>query len=449
MTDVLQLLAVLLLVAMNGFFVAAEFALVSVRKSRIDQLVTEGVRSAKAVQRALTQLDTYIAATQLGITMASIALGFVGEPVLAGYFQLLFSKWLPEHGAIITAHTVSIFFAFSIVTALHIVLGELVPKSIALQRPEATTLVVTAPLDIYLRIFRPFINGLNGIGNGVLRMLGYNPTSEHGSVHSTQELEILLHHSREAGIIEEHQEQMVAGVFDFEQTPVRKLMTPRLDIVGVEETATLQDLLRVVRDSGHSRILVYNGDLDNLCGVIHVKDALDIALNPDADRESITAKDLAKTLLSIPDSKRAGFLLNEFRRTRSHIAAIRDEYGTVVGVVTIEDLIEEIVGEIQDEYDTEEPEVRQIDDRTFSVDARMSVTSFNEMFEAELSEDEGDTIGGFVFSIVGHQPVRGERAQAGDITLMVESTDGHRVLRVRATVPRKQTDSEENQTAQA
>ena len=248
--DYLGIVAVFILVFLNGFFVASEFALVSVRTTRIDQLANEGSRRAKGVQNALKHLDSYIAATQLGITMASLALGSVGEPAASHLIQPLFAKFLPADKALITSHGVAIAFGFAIVTALHIILGELVPKSIALQRSDGTTLFTNPILNLFVRVFRPFIFVLQKTGNFVVRLIGLEPLGGHGAVHSVEELELLVHSTREAGLIEEQQEQMVAGVFDFDEIVVRKVMTPRLDMTAVAADADMETLIHLVTSSG-------------------------------------------------------------------------------------------------------------------------------------------------------------------------------------------------------
>lgn len=428
--DALGLLAVLGLVLLNGFFVAAEFALVSVRASRVEELANAGSRAARGVRRALKHLDTYIAATQLGITMASLALGFIGEPALARLLEPLFREFLPPRGAVITAHGTALAIAFGIVTALHIVLGELAPKSVALQRPDTTALIVTAPLDVFLKIFRPFILALNATGNAVVRLLGLQPTGGHASVHSVEELELLVHSTREAGFLQEEQEQMVAGVFDLEETTIRKVMTPRLDITAVEADASVEELVRVVTESGHSRIPVYDDDLDNIVGVVHVKDVLQGLCG---QRPAPTIRELMRPPLFVLETKRAGFLLAEMRKNKMQLAIVRDQYGTVTGVVTIEDLLEEIVGEIQDEYDVEEPMVTQAEDGTWIIDGRMSIEDYNERFGAKLPIGEADTLGGFVFGLMGHQPAQGETAVWNGHEFRVEATDGRRIQKVRVT----------------
>lgn len=444
--NALGLVAAVGLVLLNGFFVAAEFALVSVRKTRIDQLANEGNRRARGVQRALSHLDTYIAATQLGITMASLALGFVGEPAFAHLIEPLLRSFLPEKGATITSHGVSIGFAFAIATALHIVLGELAPKSVALQRPDSTSLWVTGPLDIFVRVFRLFINALNATGNFVVRLMGLHPVGEHASVHSVEELELLVHSTREAGLIEEQQERMVSGVFDFDEIVVRKVMTPRLDITAIEVHASPEDLVRLVNESGHSRLPVYEDTLDNIVGIIHIKDVLKYFTG---DGPKPELQEVLRPPYFVPENKRAGFLLAEMRHNRTQIAVVRDEYGVVSGLVSIEDLLEEIVGEIQDEYDAEQPPVEQLDPNTWLVDGSLMLEDFNDWVGADVPSDEADTVGGFVFSRCGHQPEQGEQVAWNGLEFTVDETDGRRIQRVRVfKIAQPHTEDEENPTSE-
>ncbi len=436
--QLLSLFAVLLLIVLNGFFVAAEFALVSVRKTRIEELAHQGDRRAQRVYRALSHLDIYIAATQLGITMASLALGSVGEAALTPLLQPLF-HFLPVAGALFTSHGVAVALAFITVTSLHIVFGELAPKSVALQRPENTTMWVTAPLDLFMRLFRPFIYVLNTVGNGVVRLIGLQPVPEHASVHSVEELELLVHSSREAGIIAEQEERMVAGVFDFGDTVVRKVMTARLDIIAVEVSTPPEELIRVVMETGHSRLPVFEDNLDNILGIIHVKDVLKDMLDGKLD---CPLKELLRPPFFVPENKRASYLLAEMRRSKSQMAVVRDEYGVVSGVVTIEDLLEEIVGDILDEYDVEENLMTEIDPRLWLVDGGMLLEELNERLDLSLPTDEADTIGGYLFGLLGHQPVTGESAAAQGISFSVEETDGRRVTKVRLKLLEPAVDSE-------
>ncbi len=440
----LGIVAILVLVLLNGFFVAAEFALVSVRKSQIDKLVNEGNRRARGVQKALEHLDSYIAATQLGITMASLGLGFVGEPALAHLFEPLFANFLPTKKAYVTSHGAAIAFGFAIVTALHIVLGELAPKSVALQRPDTTALWVTAPLNIFVKVFRPFIVVLNNTGNFVVRLMGLEPAGEHGSVHSVEELELLVHSTRQAGLIEEQQEQMVAGVFDFDEIVVQKVMTPRLDLTAVPIEADMDTLIHLVTSSGHSRLPVYEGNLDNIIGTVHIKDVL---RNFSNHHENVALRDVLRPPYFVPENKRAGLLLAEMRRSKTQIAIVRDEYGIVAGVVTIEDLLEEIVGDIQDEYDAEESQLTQMDDHTYLAEGTILIDNFNEATKLDLPTDTANTLGGFVFDVMGHQPELNETATWRNLHFTVIATDGRRIQQVKVVHTPQEVPEEEDDTS--
>jgi CBS domain containing-hemolysin-like protein len=430
------------LVFINGFFVAAEFALVSVRKSRIDQLANEGSGRARVVQRALTHLDTYIAATQLGITMASLGLGFIGEPAIATLLEPLFARipFLPHEGAVITSHTVAFIVAFSIATALHIVFGELAPKSVALQRADVTALWVTAPLNLFLTIFRPFIVALNGIGNGVVRLIGLEPAGEHGSVHSVEELELLVHSSREAGLLEEQQERMVAGVFDFGERQASQAMTPRTEFEAVPVTIGLPELAERAADGRYSRLPVYEGDLDHVVGVVHAKDVLRAMRRALGPGEPFDIRALVREVPVVPESMPLDALMAEMRSRKTHVAVVVDEFGGTAGLVTLEDLLEEIVGDVQDEFDPTREPIETLGDGTVVIDGLLGVEEADERFSLGIEEPFYDTLGGYVFGQLGRAPAVGDEVSLRDgRQLRVAEVDGRRVARV-LLLPRSATD---------
>ena len=432
-----SLLAVVALVLLNGFFVASEFALVSVRKSRIDQLVLEGSARARQVQSAITHLDTYIAATQLGITMSSLALGFVAEPSIAALIEPIFARFLPavSDG---TVHTVALVISFAIATVLHIVFGELAPKSVALQRPEATALWVTAPLNLFLTIFRPFIVALNGIGNGVVRLLGLEPVGEHAAVHSVEELGLLIRSSREAGVIEEQQERMVAGVFDFDKRQAGRVMTPRTELNAVPVTMTLPALAEAAAGGRHSRLPVYDGDVDHIVGAVHTKDVLR-ALRRQDPHKPFDFRAILRAVPYVPESLPLDELLALLRRRGAHLAVVVDEFGGTAGLVTLEDLLEEIVGEVADEFDPMPPPVEPSTDGSVALDGLLPLEDVAERFALAIDEPFYDTLGGYVFGQLGRAPTVGDEVALPDGRhLRVTELDGLRVARVRlvpAAVP--------------
>ena len=426
----LSLVAVVVLVLLNGFFVAAEFALVSVRRTRIDQLVLEGSARARLVQRALTHLDTYIAATQLGITMASLALGFIGEPAIAHLLEPLFASFLPAEGAYFTSHGVALVIAFSIATALHIVLGELAPKSIALQRAEGTALWVTGPLDLFLKLFRPFIATLNGIGNGLVRLIGLEPVGGHAAVHSVEELELLVHSTREAGLLAEQQERMVAGVFDFGERHASRVMTPRTEIDAVPATIKLPELARHAASGTHSRIPVYDGDLDHIIGVVHVKDVLR-TLERGTPAAQFELRAIMRRVPFLPETLPLDKLMAELRRHRAHLAIVVDEFGGTGGLVTLEDLLEEIVGDVADEFDPGREPIEQLADGSYALDGLLAIEEVDTRFALGVDEPFYDTLGGYVFGQLQRAPKVGDVLPLPDGRwLRVAEMDGLRVARV-------------------
>ncbi len=351
-----QLLLVLFLVFLNGYFVASEFALVAVRKTRIDELVRKGNRAAKLVQSSLADLETYISATQLGITLASLALGWIGEPVIAHFIEPYFG-FLPKDVAFVSAHTLAVAIAFAIITFLHIVFGELVPKSIALQQAEKTVLYIVAPLAFFAKLFKPFIYVLNGAGILVLRAIGFTGPAGHQLVHSEEELKMLLSQSSEEGAIEKEEAEMVHNVFKLGDMPIKQVMIPRTDIVAFNASISLREILKKVMSNLHSRFPVYENAIDNVVGFIHIKDIYKAAMKTDQNAR-LSEMNIIRKIISVPENKRADEVLLDMRKKRIHIAVVNDEYGGTAGLVTLEDIIESLVGEIHDEF--EKPEEKAV-----------------------------------------------------------------------------------------
>lgn len=337
MEIIFQLGLVILLVFLNGYFVASEFALVAVRKTRIDELVKRGNRAAKLVQIALKDLDSFISATQLGITLASLGLGWVGEPAIAGLLEPVFS-FLPKEASIISSHGISIIVAFTIITFLHIVLGELAPKTMALQKAEATSLLVIAPLSFFTKIFWPFIWILNIAGGGVLKIFGFTPPSGYQLVHSEEEIKMILTQSAEGGAIEKGEAAMVYSVFRLGDIPVKQIMVPRKKIVALSASMPLNEITKKVQHNTHSRFPIYENTINTVIGFIHIKDIF-------------LGKKLIREIITVPETKRIDDILLEMRKKRVHIAVVNDESGRTSGIVTLEDIIESLVGEIQDEFE--------------------------------------------------------------------------------------------------
>lgn len=361
-----QLALVFILVFLNGFFVASEFALVAVRKTRIDELVKNGNKSARLVQKAIKNLDTYISATQLGITLASLGLGWLGEPVIAKFLEPYFEIFLSEQIAFVSAHGTAIVIAFSLITFLHIVLGELAPKSIALQKAETTSLWIIRPLSLFATIFKPFIWILNGAGILVLKLIGFKAPSGHQLVHSEEEIKMILAQSAEEGAIEKEEAEMVYRVLKLGDLPVREIMIPRTKIIAFSIETPLKSVIKTAEENLHSRFPVYKDSIDNIVGFIHIKEIYKYALSDSKqkiveslyktllrkeNKARISKTRLIRKILTVSQAQEIDEVLLEMRSKRVHIAVVNDELGGTAGIVTLEDILETLVGEIHDEFE--------------------------------------------------------------------------------------------------
>lgn len=426
LSDALRLIAVILLVLANGFFVAAEFALVSVRKTRISELITQGNASAQWVRRALEDPDRFIAATQLGITLASLGLGWIGEPAL-GKLLLPIINLFPAGIEDELSHSLSAGLAFAIITFLHVVIGELAPKSIALQNPERTSLLVAQPTVITEWIFKPAIWLLNGTGNALLRMLGYEPAKAHELVHSPEEIKMLATASAESGIVKDSEEEMVHAVFEFGDMLVRQVMVPRTEMIAIQADSNLEEMIQVSVHHLFTKLPVYEESLDQVIGVVHLKDLVR-ALHGEENLNK-TARDLMREAIFIPETARLDDLLNRFRVRKRHMAIVLDEYGGTAGVVTLEDLLEEIVGEVSDPFD-DEPEISPLPDGSTSVDGLTLIDEVNEHFDFDLSDPNYDTIAGYILGQLGRMAQVGDVITIEGTTLRVTAMDGLRIARI-------------------
>lgn len=344
--SILGLMAVPLLVLANAFFVAAEFALVAVRRSRVHEMVNNRRAGAVAVLRAVEHLDDAIAATQLGITLASLALGWVGEPAVARLIEPLFT-FLPETGAWAAAHTAATVIAFSLITFLHVILGELAPKAIALQRPDSVSLWVARPLLWFSNLMRPFIVIMNAMGNGVVRLLGFEPISGSQMVHSVEELSLIIEETRRAGVLPRDQAEYVRNVFRLPAKLVSDCLVPRDRMDALELYTPEEQILEKVRDGAHTRMPVYEGNLDNIVGIVNTKDLFHLF----SLRGMVVLDDAMYPPIFVDPDRPISEVLRQFRRQRRPMAVVRDRQGTTLGLITLEDIVEEIVGEIEDEHD--------------------------------------------------------------------------------------------------
>jgi CBS domain containing-hemolysin-like protein len=429
--------AVIVLVLANGFFVSAEFAIVAVRRSRLQQLAEEGRRGAKAAREVVRHLDRYIAACQLGITMASLALGWIGEPALARHLEPLL---LPIAGrfAWASAHGIAVGAAFTVITALHIVLGELAPKGLALQHPEGTTLWVSRPLHWFYNVFRWPIGVLNAVGNAVLRMFGMRPASGEELVHSAEELDLLLQASEQAGEVEPAEARIASRAFQFADITAGELLTPRTEVEAVPVASTLPDLLARAREVRHSRLPVYEDSLDHILGVLYLRDLFRF-LGPDHPRFDVRA--VLRPALTVPTTKRADALLDEMRAARQELAVVVDEYGGTAGVVTLHDLLEGLVGRIDEEPPVPGERATPLaaaPDGSQLFDGLTRLRDFEDATGIEVPEEDrqaADTLGGLIMLRLGRLPRAGDEVELGGRRLRVERLRRHRVAEARLLPP--------------
>jgi CBS domain containing-hemolysin-like protein len=429
-----RLILVVALVLLNGLFVAAEFSIVAVRRSRIQTQAAEGHPLYRLALRAVDNLNNYLAATQLGITMASIGLGFVGEPVLARLMEPAFEDILGERFAGISAHAVAVPIAFAIITALHIVLGELAPKSLALFRAERVVVATVPPVEVFRLIFWPAIWFLNGMANAILRPFGITAVEGGAhSVHTPEEIDLLVTQSAQAGLLEEEEAELLSGVFSFGDRRVNEVMIPRTEVRFLPREATVRDFYELYMEAPHSRFPVFEKSHDNVVGIVNIKDVLrGIADGSLKDNDRI---DLAmRSPLFVPETKFVGACFFQMQEAGQQMAVVVDEYGGTGGIVTLEMLLEELVGYVSDELRRHEEEFVELSKNTFQVDARMTIHDANEELELDLPEDEDyETVAGFVLAELGHIPAVGEQFTSNGVTITVTRVEGNRVEEVQIT----------------
>ncbi|MES2428466.1 MAG: hemolysin family protein [Bacteroidota bacterium] len=404
----------LFLVLLNGFFVAAEFAMVRVRGSQIEIRAKAGSATAKIARGIMHNLDGYLAATQLGITIASLGLGVVGEGVVTTLMLNLFlTLGIVINPGIITASHV---IAFTSITIFHIVFGELAPKSIAIQRSIRTVMAISLPLRAFYIVFRPFIWALNGFANFILKLLGIANVAGHEAHHSSEELQYLLEQGKETGAIDSNEHELIQNVFEFNERVVKNIMVPRTKISGIEVSTGKDELLDILITEGYSRLPVYDEVIDKIVGIVHAKDILPLL----ARNEEIVLKNIIRKPYFIPETKKINDLMAELQQKRIQIAIVSDEFGGTAGMVTLEDIVEELVGEIQDEYDEEKPIVEVLNEREFIVNALAPIYDVNEHLPHDLPEDgDFDTVSGWLGDIFGKIPDVGEQKESNGYNITV------------------------------
>ncbi|HMV25534.1 hemolysin family protein [bacterium] len=424
---VIDILVILILVLLNGFFVAAEFAIVKVRSTQIDTIEQKNIR-ARIAKEVIMHLDAYLSATQLGITITSIALGWIGEPAISRMIEPIINYFGITNPQVI--HALSFGIGFSVITFLHITMGELGPKSIAIQYPKQTTLWIASPLHLFYVVFKPFIFILNKSANLMLRMVGIHPAGEHELSHSEEEIRMLIADGRKSGVIDATEYKLIENIFNFTETSVKEIMIPRMDVFALDIEKPVVENLKSAIDSGYTRIPVYRESIDTLIGILYVKDLFKI------DRDTITTasfETILRPAYFAPESISINRLMQDFLQQRFHMAIIIDEFGGTSGVVTLENIIEKIVGQqIQDEYDDEKKEFEILSDGSYTVQAKMRIGDFNQQFQANIPEDDNyETLAGFLNNVAGHIPNNGEEIRYQNLSFRITKKSPKLVQQVR------------------
>ncbi|WP_425061279.1 hemolysin family protein [Sporomusa carbonis] len=426
--SIAKLSAAILLVLLNGFFVVAEFSLVKIRKTRLEELAQQGNSRAKLALKVVTSFDTYLGATQLGITLASLALGWLGEPAISSLLEPVLFSYVPASPWVLT--TISIALGFIVITFLHIVLGELVPKSMAIQQAETMALVCVWPLYIFHKLGYPVILLFNRTARAILGMMGIKAANEADLTHSEEELRMIVSASHRGGVLNQMESELIDNVFDFADRLAREIMVPRQDMVCLFADDPFEENMRVVRETGHTRYPLCLEDKDHIIGMVHIRDLMDFDMCP-TDEKDLTS--IVREILVVPEGMSVAHLLQVMRRKRTHLAVVADEYGGTAGLVALEDVLEEIVGDIQDEHDVvDEIEIQRLPDGSYEFDGRVLLDDVTELLNIRLEDHEEDTLGGYVFGMLGRRPETGDKVSIGDYSFEVLRVNGFRIVRVKA-----------------
>ncbi|HYX30473.1 MAG TPA: hemolysin family protein [Pyrinomonadaceae bacterium] len=442
-----KIFAVLFFVGANGFFVGAEFALVTVRRTRLETRAAAGSKRAKCALRLINDPTFFISATQLGITIASLALGWIGEPTVATFLEPVAQSIAPAGRAAYVAHVLAIAIAFIAITYLHIVLGELMPKMFALERAEGLALFVARPLELFAIVFRPFIFVFNKTGQSLARLFGLKASLSHTAVYSEAELRQLVDISKESGHLRAEERRLIHRVFEFSDTLVREAMVPRPAIAAISAGCSLSDIQEAFQKHRYSRLPVYRESLDNMVGFIHSKDLIPFWLRP----EGFKLESVLQPPMYVVDTARLEDVLRRMQKAKTHFGFVVDEHGGVEGIITLEDLLEEIVGDISDEHDEEVNEqITQMRDRVYLLDGALAVRDLNRRLNTSLPESESyTTIGGFLMSVAGHVLQPGEVIEHEGLRFAVEKVERRRLLRVRLELAESKPESDVPETAHA
>lgn len=435
MNTLIGLVIGLFFVILNGLFVAVEFALARVSRTRIEQKASEGDTTGKLILKALDDINSYISAAQVGITIASLALGAIGEITIAKLLLPVVDIFVEAEITSFTAHSIALPIALLIVTYFHTVIGEIIPKTVAFVNPINTAYALIWPLELFRILTSPLVTFLNASASSILRIFGIKDLKT-TFVYTEEELKMLLNVSHEEGVLEDTEKEMITNIFDFPDTVAREIMTPRTEMICMDEDESIENCIESIVDSKHSRVPIYKDSIDNITGVITTRDILEqIHLN----NKSLPLKNIAKSVIKVPESKPIDDLLHELKRQSLQLAIVIDEFGGTSGLVTIEDIIEEIVGEIHDEYDKEseiEP-IQYLHENEYLIDGKLNIDEINEKLGTDFSKEHHDTIGGLTFGLLGKEPTVGDEVEFNGYILRVESKHNQRIKKVRVKVPKE------------
>lgn len=427
MTIFFNFLLIVLLVLMNSFFVAAEFSMVKVRNTRIETLIMEGNKKAKYVQKIISNLDEYLSACQLGITLASLGLGWIGEPAIAYalYPILKYFNFSP-----LIVHSVSVIVGFLFITAIHIIIGELAPKSLAIVKAERLALFTSRPLMVFYEVMYPIIWLFNETAILVLKPFNIHNINEHESAHTDEEIKILVEESYNQGLIDQVELNFVDNIFDFSETSIKEIMVPRTDMVCIYKSDTKDEISKTTTQERYTRYPVCLDDKDDIIGFVHIKDLYIM----NVENMEFNIDKIIRPIISVPQSMSISVLLKKFQKEKEQMAIVIDEYGGTAGLVTAEDILEEIVGEIQDEFDDEEKEIEKIDENTYYFDGKTTIEDVNEILDIDIESDDYDTIGGWFYSQIELPPENNITVEYSGYEFVLVGFENLRITRLLAKV---------------